>query len=769
MEKRMNKKLFVVGILSLSAISMALFFSFSLYHGSRAAPAATWTLSYDSPNNQIFSLAVYAGKLYATGHDSNQVNGSLYAFDGASWTNMYLDMMIGVTVDMPQALQVFNGRLYIGMRVDVDGTKYSRVYYYNGVSFTEDLSRYGSDGYSAILDFTVHNNTLYTANASGVGEVYQRISDNNWITVGGGPVDPASWVSALASYNGSLYAGTGGGGYHPKVYRWSGAAWELVVDFTVQFGVSQDTITTLKAVDGLLYASTDGGTPPGAIYVYDGNTWTVSRSIPACRSSRLEVVDHQVWAGTCGGTIYRLNGATWEDQGATGEISTTDLARYNNRIYAATSEEGRIYSAEADTILMSIAPPLNAAVGDLVYVPVSLSGVKTWHDVRGVQLGVRTNDAIALAPAGDQPPRLGSLFPSGSLTYTAAITVGWDFMLTAPLTPTPPISGTGVIVELPFYAQATGCVDLTFADHILVDSQAITITHQIEAGQICLVEPGGLVGSTYLQSRSAGHYTGTQVTLAGPAGTYTATTGAAGSFTIPLVVPGVYTATFTHPLFVNAIRQDITITGGTTTTVIEAGLWAGDMNQDGDVDEPDWYICAAASIPVDDPAFDINDDRATDILDCTILAGNLGRSGMPGTNPPRTGLEAADQGSNRATVTQTVGMVIPIPLGDQEVLLRVVNVTGRIYAAGVRIDLPAGVLVTGVELGDGFTNGFLKWHQEGDRLYIVAAPPEEDILARNTDMVTIHLAGGSGEPVVIEAQNPVGEPIFPVYLAIIRR
>jgi len=179
-------------------------------------------------------------------------------------------------------------------------------------------------------------------------------------------------------------------------------------------------------------------------------------------------------------------------------------------------------------------------------------------------------------------------------------------------------------------------------------------------------------------------------------------------------------------------------------------------------------MCAAASIPVDNPAFDINDDRATDIRDCTLLGNNIGRPNMPTTNPPKTGAAAAAQSSHSIAGIH-VGWIVAVPLGTGATLLRAVDVNGQLYAAGARLGLPAGATVTHVELQDGFAGGFLRWHQDNDYLYIVAAPREDAALTQNTDVVHLRFTGTGA--VTIAAASSVGEPkpVHSIYLPVVVR
>lgn len=713
-----------------------------------------WELSFTGPANYVFShLAVYNNKLYVSGTTyGSQNNGRIYVYDGVSWADLNFSP-VGAILDAAGPMEVFSGRLYIGTRVNVSGSAYARVYYYDGTTFTQDLSVPAVFGCTGIEDLAIHENTLYAAlGACGQGNVYRRNGDANWTTLGGVPGGDA--VRAIASYLGGLYIGTGTGGTQAKVWRWNGSAWELAINITTYFSTGQDGVWSLASANGLLYAGVAGPANPGPIPQYNGTTWSSDRTVPT--GVRFAVIENQLWVGARNSVLVN-DGSTWQDYGSPNGDYPYDFAFYKEKVWAATGNTGHIYYIPKTSVKLSVAPPTEARVGDLVYVPVYLGNVDTSHDIRGVQFGVRVSDYSRLAPAGDQQPHMGDLFSTDSLTHTVPITNGWDFMLTAPFSPTSAISGTGIIVELPFYAEAEGCIDLAFADHILTNSSAVTISHQTAMGQICLVDQGHLVGTTYLQGHASDHYSDTLIQLEGPRGVYTTTTDVAGNFSITNMNSGVYTATFTHPLFVNAIRKGITITGQMTTTLPEVGLWAGDMNLDGEVDNPDWYICAAASIPVNDPAFDINGDNVTNIIDCTLVGSNIGRPNMKTTNPPRSRLMALAQGINSLTADYGIGNIVIVSSGDGDLLLRAIDITGQLYAAGARLSLPVGATVTRVELRDGFAGGFLRWHQDSDNLYIIATPNNSTALTRDTDIALLHIMGG--EEVILEAASPVGEKI----------
>ncbi|MCP4415219.1 MAG: hypothetical protein GY805_01260 [Chloroflexi bacterium] len=334
-----------------------------------ASTPITWTISYDPPTDHIRTLAVYNDNLYAGGFGPGQNDGRLYQYDGNAWIDINFASAIGVTVDLIESLQVFNNRLYIGVRADVDGNKFVRVYYYDGTTFAIDLSKPGQSGYSGIESFTVYSNTLYTTNSSPVGEVYQRNSDNNWTTLGG-TIENGSPVRSLASYNGSLYAGTGGPGDQAKVWRWTGVSWVLAKNLTADFVAAQDHdgVTSLVALNGNLYIGPIGPSSTTPVVVYDGTTWTISTTINNCGHTELDIIADELWVSGCNGQVYRLDGSLWAAMGNIGGEKVIGLAQYGDFVYANTLNSGRIY-ATVNTIDEMINQPPNLTDGLIAYYP----------------------------------------------------------------------------------------------------------------------------------------------------------------------------------------------------------------------------------------------------------------------------------------------------------------------------------------------------------------------------------------------------------------
>lgn len=246
--------------------------------------------------------------------------------------------------------------------------------------------------------------------------------------------------------------------------------------------------------------------------------------------------------------------------------------------------------------------------------------------------------------------------------------------------------------------------------------------------------------------------------------TYTTTTDSTGYFALDNIYADTYSLQASHSLFVQANRT-ITVAASLTTTIPQIGLWAGDINQDQDVDLYDWYLMAAAIYPVDDPDFDLNDDGLTNIQDLVILAGNQDQPNMTTTNPPMRSGKLTSQDFSRLAATHSTASLKLVPANDDEVLLHLEAVDEPVYAVGARLALPAGAAVTEVEGNIVLSGGFLNWHQEGQKLYIVVAPAEGQAITRDTDVAIIH--GTTLAEILIEAENNIAGQENIVFLPLI--
>ena len=75
-------------------------------------------------------------------------------------------------------------------------------------------------------------------------------------------------------------------------------------------------------------------------------------------------------------------------------------------------------------------------------------------------------------------------------------------------------------------------------------------------------------------------------------------------------------------------------------------------------------------------------------------------------------------------------------------------------ALGLRLRLATGSSASSVELRNSFAGGYVRWHQDGTRLYVVASPLGDGTSLGDTEVALVYTDGG-GAP-VIEAQNSLG-------------
>lgn len=214
----------------------------------------------------------------------------------------------------------------------------------------------------AILGFAlaVHRGQLYVGACEGgdkqVGLVYRYAGPDQWQALE--PLDGANSVTALATFQGQLYAGTGkyrlAGSSLPestnatlggKIYRLTdNDDWELVGDLA-----PTEAIAGLVTYGGKLYASSLY--KPAGFYRYDGDQkWT---SIPTPDSRRVEslgVHGGALYAGSYdSGSVYRFDGTSWKDLGlVAGDITQTySFTTYQNSLHVSTWPAGKVFRLDA--------------------------------------------------------------------------------------------------------------------------------------------------------------------------------------------------------------------------------------------------------------------------------------------------------------------------------------------------------------------------------------------------------------------------------------
>lgn len=226
-----------------------------------------------------------------------------------------------------------------------------------------DHGRVGNGVY--VFSLCVHDGALYAstceAGADQRGHVYRWNGSDEWTDMGS--PDAANAMTALASFNGSLYAASGkyrlagsslaesenpnlGG----KVYRLTKAnEWEHVGTLP---GV--EAIASLVTFNGQLYAGSLYR--PAAFFRYDGDTaWTDCGSPTdeqgvAKRVEALAVYNGYIWAtGYDEAGIYRYDGEKWEHTGRAGEgTQTYGLAVHGGELYASEWPNAKVFRYGGD-------------------------------------------------------------------------------------------------------------------------------------------------------------------------------------------------------------------------------------------------------------------------------------------------------------------------------------------------------------------------------------------------------------------------------------
>lgn len=217
-----------------------------------------------------------------------------------------------------------------------------------------------------VFALCVHDGALYAATcepgADQRGRVYRWDGASRWIDQGA--PDACNAISSLASFGGSLYAGSSkyrlAGSALPesenansggKIFRLRGDDdWEHI-------GTLSDVqaIGSLVAYRGKLYASSMYR--PGGLFRYDGGTtWTACGIPDGKRVNSLAVYNGSLWAtGYDEAGIYRYDGANWHHTGLAGEgRQTYALAVHRGGLVVSQWPEAKVFRYVADGNWQSI-------------------------------------------------------------------------------------------------------------------------------------------------------------------------------------------------------------------------------------------------------------------------------------------------------------------------------------------------------------------------------------------------------------------------------
>lgn len=218
---------------------------------------SSWTLVGDNLENNVCTLDVFDGELYA---GTAYGVADLYRYDGPNdWTKV----VHHTSWEGFSAAYVWDGKLFLG------DSLYDRYGYYDGNSLTvEQPNRTGS----CVYDFVDHNGELYGGNWVGI---LRRRDGGSWGTV---DRSGSGGLLELETHDDDMYVGQEGG----TLYRWDASSETLnsVHDFPDSVISLQNTGDTLYIGIGHNAAEYDDSYPrqaPGELYSYqDGDITRVS-------------------------------------------------------------------------------------------------------------------------------------------------------------------------------------------------------------------------------------------------------------------------------------------------------------------------------------------------------------------------------------------------------------------------------------------------------------------------------------------------------------
>ncbi|MEW4570625.1 LamG domain-containing protein [Tautonia sp. JC769] len=215
-------------------------------------------------------------------------------------------------------------------------------------------------GERSILPFALasHEGSLYAGTCEpgegDAGRVYRYAGGTDWIDCGA--PDGSNSVTSLAVFEGKLYAGTGryrvAGSSLPespnetpggRVFRYEGGTtWADCGQLPGVIAVSGLAAFRGKLYAGSLYA------PAGFFRYEGGTTWTALETPKGKRVEAIAPFDGHLYATSYDqGHVFRYDGHDWTDLGPLGDpelnTQTYSLAVYRGALHVGTWRSGRVY------------------------------------------------------------------------------------------------------------------------------------------------------------------------------------------------------------------------------------------------------------------------------------------------------------------------------------------------------------------------------------------------------------------------------------------
>lgn len=257
------------------------------------------------------------------------------------------------------ALAVFNGNLYAGIRNPTNNARIFRSP--DGAAWTPVIAPgFGSDHDTAppaVLDLTVFNGRLYAGTGGGnAAQIWRTVDGVNWarvVNAGFGDPDVVD-ISALAEYNGLIYAGATSSVSGAQIWRsftGDSNSWTQVAPAVA--GTAAARVTGLVVFDGALYAAVASEEEaPLQIWRSYGGAWTAVvddgfGNANTTKAGGMAVFGGKLYVGagnkTSGAQLWRTaDGDTWEPAGAPGfgdahNQSVEAVTVFQNALYVSVS------------------------------------------------------------------------------------------------------------------------------------------------------------------------------------------------------------------------------------------------------------------------------------------------------------------------------------------------------------------------------------------------------------------------------------------------
>lgn len=330
--------------------------------GSGAHGAAT-DVTYESVPGVSGKAAVFNGRTSQIRVDRSPLQGT-EEFSVSLWahTEAHIDDVLGDLMSWydPKSRTGFNLGIQTAYGVTTHQANYRHLYF--GVDagskpVWRDCGRPGNAIY--IMALATFEGSLYAGTfetqADESGHVYRYIGGQEWEDCGS--PDPCNSVSALAVFDGALYAGVTrynaqgsslpeSANVHPggRVYRYAGGKeW---IDCGQLPGA--DSVMSLTVYKGDLYSIP---LYSQGLFRYAGGTTWEDCGTPGRRLMALGVFDGDLYAaGNEGGGVFRyLGNSKWEECGyQEGMTQIYSFAVYRGELHIGAWPEARVYAYDGD-------------------------------------------------------------------------------------------------------------------------------------------------------------------------------------------------------------------------------------------------------------------------------------------------------------------------------------------------------------------------------------------------------------------------------------